>query len=191
MQKRYQKLLELVAEAKPETIVEIGVWNGLRATQMAEVALKHNPSVHYEGYDLFEDATPENDVEEMNAKAHNTFDQVEKRLLDFQATHPGFSFGLTKGNTRETLPDLAPDFAFIDGGHSVETIRSDYEHLKGAKTVVFDDYYLPTAEGVCVDLEEFGANAIADQIPGVEIIDTGDAMTMDRGGIVALAAVRG
>jgi hypothetical protein len=56
---------------------------------------------------------------------------------------------LTRGNTRETLRDFKPDapieFAWIDGGHSIATIASDWENVKrvlapGAE-VWFDDYY--------------------------------------------------
>jgi predicted O-methyltransferase YrrM len=190
MQKRYDQLLDLVDEAKPQSIVEIGVWNGKRACLMAERALKHHDEVWYVGYDLFEEASAETDVAEMNAKQHNSVEAVTARLNDFAHTNPGFRFRLVKGNTRETLVDTDVDFAYIDGGHSVETIRSDYEHVKASRVVVFDDYYLPGPKGNCVDLNKFGANRIVDAIEGAEVLPSEDKMTMAEGGVVALAVVR-
>jgi predicted O-methyltransferase YrrM len=203
MQKRYEQLLDLVDQAKPQTIVEVGVWNGRRACLMAERALRHHEAIYYVGYDLFEEASSETDLAEMNAKKHDTESAVLARLADFQHANPGFGFSLVKGNSRETLRH-APravkfgDLAFIDGGHSVETIRSDYEHLKNCTTVVFDDYYLPRpGEEVCaIDLDRYGANRIVDAIEGAEILPSEDKMTMDEGGerrhvgTVALAVVR-
>jgi len=60
---------------------------------------------------------------------------------------------LFKGNTKETLPDnisqVSPvDFVYIDGGHSYETVKSDYLNvkpvLKTGTTVVFDDFNCAT-----------------------------------------------
>jgi uncharacterized Rossmann fold enzyme len=36
-----------------------------------------------------------------------------------------------------------PDFVYLDGGHSEETVRSDYEAVKHARYVVFDDVLDP------------------------------------------------
>ena len=72
------------------------------------------------------------------------------------------------GNSKDTLPaflerhgEQSVDFAFIDGGHSVDTIRSDWEHvkkiIKPGGVVVFDDYY----EGMPVsELEKYGCNKV-------------------------------
>ena len=152
---RYFKLLELVREARPKHIVEIGTWNGKRATEMLAVS-----DAYYTGFDLFEEATDETDVAEMNVKEHAEMVEVAERIET-----AGFNkFKLVRGNTNETLPkwiesdEFKPfDFAFIDGGHSEETIRSDYEHIKNAISpgglIVLDDYYIPENPG-------FGCNFI-------------------------------
>jgi hypothetical protein len=31
------------------------------------------------------------------------------------------------------------DFVYIDGGHSYETVKHDYEQVKDSKLIVFDD----------------------------------------------------
>ena len=186
MQRRYDQLLKLVDQAKPRTIVEIGVWNGKRAQAMAEVALKYHDNVRYTGYDLFEDATDATDQAELNAKAHNTLDRVTGGLNAFRARHPGFTFTLVKGNTRQTLREpITADFAYIDGGHSVETIRSDYEAVKDCPVVVFDDYYMPDGDAPCVDLDRYGANRIVDAIDGAEVLPSTDALTMNGRGVRA------
>ena len=152
---RYFKLVELVREAQPKHIVEIGTWNGKRATEMLAVS-----DAYYTGFDLFEEANDTTDKEELNVKNHEDMVDVAKKI-----EMVGFNkFSLIRGNTRETLPkwiesdDFQPfDFAFIDGGHSVETIKSDYENIKKAITpggiIVLDDYYIPEYEG-------FGCNFI-------------------------------
>lgn len=160
---RYDQLLPIIAHNKPKTIVEVGTWNGLRAIMMATEALKHQDTVHYIGFDLFEDATPETDEAEFNVKKPAKLADVRGRLKEFADKHEGFSFKLVKGNTREKLKaSRAPlrgqeiDLAFIDGGHSVETVQHDYDELaKKAKVIVCDDHY---AEGV--DTERFGCNKV-------------------------------
>lgn len=188
-QKRYAQLLELVADTRPSTIIEIGVWNGRRAIAMSEVALQHSERVHYHGFDLFEEATAQTDREEFNAKRHNTLHAVHAKIDEFRRLNPGFSFDLTRGNTRETLAgkSLVADFVYIDGGHSVETIRSDYEAVRGSRVVVFDDYYLPDEQGQVPDLETLGANAVVDPL-GAEIVRSGDRVM--GGGEIALAVLR-
>lgn len=162
MPSRYHQLRSLIDEAKPSTIVEIGTHAGARALDMCLNALRHNEKVHYTGYDLFDDANEETNEAEMNGKGGSPLVVAQKRLEGIARFHPGFSFELVKGNTRETLhgEGLVADFVFIDGGHSVETIRGDYEAVKGSTLVVFDDYYISGA-----DTEKFGCNAIVADIP--------------------------
>ncbi len=164
---RFQQLLKIVDKQKPKTIVEVGTWNGVNALRMATVALQHNKEVHYYGFDLFEDATPENDESELNVKQHASIDDVCTLFNSFAEQHKGFTYTLSKGNTKETLSADGPwknaDLAFIDGGHSVETIASDFENLRGCKVIVLDDAYFPDEAGNCVDTKKFGCNFIAEK----------------------------
>ncbi len=155
---RYGQLSGIIEANKPKRIVEIGTWTGDRAIQMVSEALKHQDRVHYTGFDLFEEASEETDTQELNVKKHVSESDVFTKLNNFRNQNPGFSFNLIPGNTRETLPDydfIAPvDLAFIDGGHSIETIRSDFDHLKESGIIVLDDYYTGR------DIEEFGCNNV-------------------------------
>ena len=116
---RYEELLAEINRSKPARILEIGVWNGKRAIEMCQWGAE------YVGFDLFEEATAETDELEKNVKSHNTVEAVAERLAA-----AGVKAELIRGNSRETLPAYQGDkfdLAFIDGGHSVETIRSDWE----------------------------------------------------------------
>lgn len=163
--KRYSQLLQIVEQTKPRTIIEIGTWNGQRAVEMLTEAQRHGPC-HYYGFDLFEGASEETDSRELNVKAHFGIRDVSKTL-------EGFDFDLVKGDTRETLPFFMnqlpvsldrPILAFIDGGHSVETIRSDFEALKGCDYIVLDDYYQPDTEGKCPDVDRYGCNRLLESL---------------------------
>ena len=81
---RYTLFLDVIRHYKPSgTIVETGTWNGGRAIQIAMACFEHTDTLHYIGYDLFEDATLETDEEEFNVKSHNRKSAVEQRLTDF------------------------------------------------------------------------------------------------------------
>jgi hypothetical protein len=171
---RYGQLINIIDDVKPKTILEVGTWNGDRAIQMAEAALKHQQQVTYYGFDLFEDATAQSDADELNVKRHFTVDEVIAKLKAFQEKVgvDRFQAHLFKGNTRETLPVVMAqehgveiDFAFIDGGHSIETMRSDIEAVARARVVVVDDYYKPDDQGRCPDTSKYGANAILHETP--------------------------
>ena len=77
---------------------------------------------------------------ENSKKTNDSMDAVYRKLAGYDVT-------LIKGNTRETLAQFNEpvDFVWLDGGHSVETIRSDRNNVKrvlapGAE-VWFDDYF--------------------------------------------------
>jgi hypothetical protein len=55
--KRYRQLSDIIAVIRPKTIIEVGTHAGGRAEAMCLEALKYRNSVHYTGYDLFEDAS--------------------------------------------------------------------------------------------------------------------------------------
>lgn len=163
---RYAQIAHIIKKTKPATIVEVGTWNGLRAVEMCREALKYQDKVFYLGFDLFEGATKASDERELNVKAHTSKKAVEAFLGEFKQANKGFDFDLIKGDTKKTLKDVAqwPDFpsgidlAFIDGGHSLETIQNDFEALKGSKVVILDDYY--EVEDGHPDIEKFGCNKL-------------------------------
>jgi predicted O-methyltransferase YrrM len=180
---RYETILDLINVFKPQSIVETGTLNGGNAHRMITQAQKHNKDISYTGYDLFEDATPETDAQEFNVKPHNQMAVVEAALKRTQA-----KIHLIKGNTRETLKNYTADFAFIDGGHSLETIDHDYQALKHSRVIIFDDYYSPDHEGKMPDIQRVGCNLLVERLPHA-VIPTQDRV--EGGGFVNLAIVFG
>jgi len=193
---RYHQLAVLIREYKPKRIVEVGTWNGGRAIEMALAAFENSKRVHYTGFDLFEDATFELDRKEQNVKPHNNFDAVKKRLEDFahkmKEDKKTFTFTLIKGDSRETMQKTKKelkktDFAFIDGGHSEETILSDYKNLIHVPVVVLDDYYSKDVDGKLPGAEFLGTNRLVESMEKTRIFVLPSQDRVKDGGTVHLA----
>ena len=182
MPDRYKQIDLIIDYLKPASIVEIGTWNGDRAINIAQAALKHHTFVHYWGFDVFEHVADNHDQRELNVKPHTPLKDVRAKLKIFREQHPGFSFDLIKGDSRLTLhhPDLPvwshpntgnlvqlteADLVFIDGGHSVETVENDFDRLRGCKNILMDDYYTPCNRGLCPDVTKFGCNQLVEKVP--------------------------
>ncbi len=179
---RYAYIPRIIQQVKPTSIIEVGTWSGHRAIQMARAAMAAGGKpVHYSGFDLFEEGTPEVDKAEMNVKPHFSQEQVEALLARFASDYPEFTFELTKGNTREVLPFTAADLAFIDGGHALDTIRTDFERLRASRVIIMDDWY----EGG-IDIEKFGCNRVVEALPHW-ILPKGDPVA--GGGLTHLVIV--
>lgn len=193
--KRYKQLLDMIGFYRPSTIVETGTWNGGRAIQMAVAAFQYTDSVHYVGFDLFEEATPELDHIELNSKPHNTLAAVTKRLEEFggKMFEQGkeFTFELFKGDTKQTLKDCESiknaDFAYIDGGHSYETVKSDFENLKHIPVLVFDDYFSKDKDGLMP--ENDGVNQLMKEVEAYAKVVLPSSDMVKDGGITHLCFV--
>ncbi len=152
MKNRYGNLIQIIDEIKPKTILEVGTHNGGNARKMILRAQKHLNShlekIIYYGFDLWEDLTPELKTKEHCGKCIATYNLAVENI----ATIHFCACEFIKGNTRDTLENFCAvrlpfvDFAFIDGGHSIETITSDWENIKQIMNpggaVVFDDFYI-------------------------------------------------
>lgn len=132
-------LFETLKTNKCKKIMEIGTHNGKNAVDM----IKASNATHYYGFDLFEDRTESQTAEEYSPVEIPTVKGVE----EFIRANTTAEVTLVKGNTRETLPDSTlpkMDLIYIDGGHSIETTRSDWlnaQRFIHDKTIVyFDDY---------------------------------------------------
>lgn len=123
-------LNEYILRNRCRRIMEIGVANGENARSMITVASQNFPSeeVEYYGFDTFE-----------------AEDDSQMKLVRKKLEKTGCQFKLFKGNSMTTLPKALKDLPmmdliFIDGGHSYETAKSDWENSKALmqdKTAVF------------------------------------------------------
>ena len=174
---RYYCLAKEIAKLKPNTILEIGTHNGRSAAIKLEEAVKHNSAVKYFGFDLFEDMTEELAVEEHHGKKLPSMSIASQKLARYNVA-------FIKGNTKETLAEFSHeepiDFVFIDGGHSVETIQSDWDNVKrlisDSSVVIFDDYYK--------EREDVGCKTVVDSLESegysVEEVESGISFSQKR-----------
>jgi len=151
---------------KPKSICEIGCYRGKTSMTLCRYALQYTKELHFAGYDLFELATKENDKAEINGKGHGNYDRTKlamdkiqrdcnpRRPAFYQYKDTKFTYEIHKGYTQDTLEPREFDFVFIDGGHSYDTVKHDYEKVKGSKLIFFDDYNLPSVREFC---DEIGA----------------------------------
>ena len=106
-------------------------------------ALQHHPNVEFYGFDLFESATTETDAKEINGKGHGSYKKAHARLSAIQQEYPDFAFTLYRGFTTETFTTpIRADLAYIDGGHSTETVLHDLSMVRDSTVIVFDDYQM-------------------------------------------------
>lgn len=110
---------------------------------------------------MFDDGTFDLNQKEMNGKGFCTESYADSQLKDIPHK-------LYRGLSTETVPQFkrdygrCVDFAFIDGGHSLDTILQDYENvcevMNPGGIIVFDDYYTP-------EIKDFGCNQVVKDIP--------------------------
>lgn len=143
--KRYFNLFTYILKKKPTNICEIGVYTGERSYELIKLSsLLNNGNTIYYGYDLFEDIS-KTMIKEEFSKQPLSKNQVQKNLNNLNARE----IKLIKGNTLSTLNNKYNknyfDMIFIDGGHSINTVDSDFQNLKEKirinKSIIFDDFY--------------------------------------------------
>lgn len=207
--KRYKQLTDALAGMICRNIVEIGTWNGRRAQELVDAGLHRNGALTYHGFDLFEALTDE-ELEAELSKRPPSRDEVERRLRRFRrrialttAVMPWrrrrLEFALHQGYTRDTLPafrqanpDFRAEFIFIDGGHRIETIASDWEHcsqlVAGDGAIFLDDFY-----GTAELTERFGCNTLIERLrddPAWDVAVLPETDTFEQLGTVQIARVR-
>lgn len=169
---RYAAVTQVIREKKAQALLEVGTWNGERALAMAEAALQASSKASYVGFDLFERMTSDKSKAEFNAKTPTPEALVRGKLETFRLKHLGFAYFLWKGDTRETLPrhlaQAGPssiDFVWLDGGHSVETVASDWENCRKAVrpggVILLDDFYSQLSPSF---LSKFGCNVLVERL---------------------------
>ena len=154
---RYDDIAAEIRRLRPAVIVEIGACEGENAERMLFQALRFGP-VKYFGFDLFEEMDGATFRREA-ALWPGSLAGVEARLKTVRAAGRAPEVRLYKGDTAATLPAAAADIGradliFIDGGHSLETVRADWENsqrLCGPGTVIYFDDYPNWGVGPVVD----------------------------------------
>lgn len=187
---RYRHLYKSVFDSRAKSIMEIGVYNAYNSNLMIETAGIFHPKneIEYFGFDLFEDIDDE-EIRKEHSKKPNTEAQIREKLGVTRA-----NVQLYRGYTQDTLPVFVEqcrrvgktmDFIFIDGGHLLETISSDWENVEklmnDATIVIFDDYYTNPSPS----LGEVGCQKLIDALDrekyDVEVLDPRNSFEKDWG----------
>ena len=136
-----------------------------------------------------------------------TIEDILPLAKEYELENKKLTFHLIKGDSKEKLSilkdksicglyNIFPDFVFIDGGHSLATVKSDYEYCKKIPVIVMDDYYTEDEEGKIPPPEHRGVNDIYNDVLGGTkrtgknqrlIIPSQDRV--DGGGYVSLALI--
>ena len=164
--------LNLIAKHKPKNFLEIGIFCGVTSRNICNLLDHLNEGKFiYTGIDLFgeEKKTQIDEIEPKflrNQKFSNPLKNIYYNLIlkeDLNSLESVSNFlrkyeqniNLIKGDTNEILKNLDLsniDCAFIDGGHSYNTVKNDlnilYDSLKSKeKVLICDDYgdlsYIP------------------------------------------------
>ena len=174
---RYHYLTQYIKDNSCKNIIEVGVWNGRNSSRMLRAARQRNRAkdINYWGFDLWELMDDEKFEDEYSKKP------PKMKTIKSKLSSTGCNISLIQGDTKETLKKfynenngkLNIDFIYIDGGHSFDTIQSDWNNLKGlmnSNTIaIFDDYYKYTSPdpstGVLEDLKPtFGCSQLIDSL---------------------------
>jgi len=167
-----RKLDELAARTYTMVYLEVGTFNGVRAANLMDYFLGTSPNkqARYIGFDLFEDMTLDMSKAEFSKStlpaATEAVQTMFKNTLGKKYGERFAGARLFKGNTKDTIKQwkedlghlVEPNFIFIDGGHSLETIASDFhnleEFIKLSNVFLMDDYYINRTDVGCRPLIE-------------------------------------
>ena len=139
MTNRYNILIQYVREHECPDILEIGVFQG--GTAQLLITNSKAQTVNYTGVDLFEDIDSQT-IEYEKALKPDSLASVQKKLSFLKRG----GATLLKGNSRDILSKITNkyDLIFIDGGHSYDTLKSDFNNsinlLKPGGIIFIDDY---------------------------------------------------
>ena len=158
--KRYSVILSTIFYYRPKSIIEIGVYRGVRAKEMIQAAQIFNKNIEYFGFDLFEMINKKIQKKELSKIPYSKKD-IQNNLSKYAKVK------LFKGYTSKTLDKLKNkkvDLIFIDGGHRLNTIKNDWNKSKKFQKkntiIIFDDYYLDNKKII----KNFGCNLVVNKI---------------------------
>lgn len=186
-------IIKHIRDNQPVKILEIGVYTGGFAIRMLSQILKSNRAkTSYTGVDLFaEMQTRENYKAEISMWPDSRNDVLNK----IKGEVSGVKISLVQSNSFDFLVNDVNkyDLIFIDGGHSYNTVKADYEMscklLNDQGVIFFDDY--TTRNGA--QNSGFGISKVIEEIDtniwNVEIFNNADFFKK-KWGVLALKIVK-
>ena len=184
----YRPLFDWLQNHDCRAIMEIGTHNGRNGLMMIKAASARldEREITYYGFDLFEGLNPELREKELSYRCPG---QV-RLIRDFMRRRTAAQVELCQGDTKETLPryssDVKMDVIYVDGGHSLETTRSDWQNVQRfvkENTVVFlDDYF--------TDRVDAGCRFLLPEMPGAHVLPQIDSYKQPDGSILRVQLVQ-
>ena len=180
---RYRHIYWIIINLRPKSILEVGVYKGKRSNEMINLTKDFTKSLSYYGFDLFEKIQMSKINLELS-KQPLSRTQLQKKLLN---KFKDVKINLIQGDTKKTLKNFSKkkkkiDFVFIDGGHSIQTIQSDWNNVKNfiseKSVVIFDDYY--DDKNI---IKKFGCNKIIERLDSkykYEILPSNDYIKFQK-----------
>lgn len=175
---RMENLITHIEKSSVNSILEIGVWKGENALHMLKAASKVSDQVTYVGVDLFEDLASQTNLEREASLWPESKENIFKKLTK---NYPGAQIELVPGYSKDTLPTLIGrkfQLIFIDGGHSYETVLSDWTN---ALKLISHDGYIFIDDYTNIEatiLGNFGVRKLVDSLDterhNVQILDPED-----------------
>ena len=172
---RYVHIINHLRQHSCRSLLEIGLWRG--DTSRMLILNSCNDEMEYVGVDLFEETNDELIEQERSLRA-DSMEKVRRRLSRYTD-----NFSLYRGFSRDVLPTLRRvgkkfDAIWIDGGHSYETVKFDFEQcvdmLAPGGVIFFDDYtedtHLPDVKRY-IDAELLGRDDLTIEIHS-DVTDT-------------------
>jgi hypothetical protein len=141
---RKQFVCQIIIDELPHSILEIGARNGTLAKKMLATCQEVGVNPSYVGIDLFSELMDESIF---NSEISQWPNSLETVYLELSKSFPECKIQLLQGFSDKVLKELVGqefELIIIDGGHSFETVLSDWNYaqklIKSTGSIVFDDY---------------------------------------------------
>lgn len=131
--------MSLDVKTETGTYIEIGAHRGRSIVIIGSYLKDKVNRLHIKGYDIFANETQQFHIKEDNGKGAGNIYKCNNKLSKLSKRFPSVTYELIEGYTTDTLTSQTVEWAYIDGGHSYETVKWDHEQLKNSKVIVFDD----------------------------------------------------
>jgi len=143
-------------QLKINTAVEIGTFWGITAAHFAQFANRvHTFDIldHLEKYKVWYELGVGSKISFHLIKGR---DMVDNTFKDFQGTH---TLTGKEKDIKTIIDSIDFDFAFIDGNHSYENVKADFELVKRCGRILFHDI-VPEFKGIYKFAKEIGIKAV-------------------------------
>lgn len=148
----YSTLRRFLEGADSVRVVETGTARGFSALCMAKAIQDSGKT----GSIVTHDILPHNVRMYWNCIDDHDGQKTRAELLEPWADLTKMVTFVT-GDSKVTFHPQECDFAFLDGAHTYEDVRSEYGKLKNPRVVVFDDYTPTQFPGICRAVDEIGS----------------------------------